>query len=537
MAFEDLTFDDLISLINDLKDEGAEASRAFFDGDHWQSSNAWIGPRPSITESGASDTLLEIERGLVSKNAVKEVVERHQAGVIGREPGWTLTLRRPLGVVVDEDGNELDEEPSESEQALIAEAEAALVEWWDKRKCLNLIKKSVTNLLTGGRGILRVFVPRGLLADNNSVPAGDLLKQLDRIYLSVPDPDQATVTKDEETQQEAGIFSYEEKRGDDTKKFVEFSFPLNGFTLIRVVSEGGETLDAPLDLDSHLTLYEMESDPLITEQVRQNQALLNMARTMMGRNVVLGGFLERVFLNAQMPGDYTTNERGEKTFVPNPFYVGAGTTNFMVGATQVDSEGNETIANPSVVYRDPVRIDTFEATASAAYKAILEECKQLHALIAGDATASGESRKQAMDDFRKSLGPTKAQIDACGRWLLETVLEMASQFSGQAGRFRELRASFDAQIDVGELSADERRLLIEEVKAELRPRENTMTLLGSDDPDAWVQQIATEKETLNPMSVIQRKRAEINLGRDREAADGGIAARIEGAAQTSEALQ
>jgi hypothetical protein len=117
----------------------------------------------------------------------------------------------------------------------------------------------------------------------------------------------------------------------------------------------------------------------------------------------------------------------------------------------------------------------------------------LHALIAGDATASGESRKQARSDFERSLLITKGELDALIRWLLETVLGLGALFLGQAERYTALRASCDCRIDTGPLSGDEQSQVISQVEAELLSRETGMSRLGIEDVTAEQARIAAER--------------------------------------------
>jgi hypothetical protein len=547
--FDDYTFDEAQEVITALKDEGVASNRAFRSGDHWQDGEAWIGPKPLNGDADRSSVLLEIQRGLVSKNAVAEVTQRHTSAVIGREAAWSFTVRRPLGKVekLGEGGQveTVDERPDEAEQALIDEAEAFVTEWWDARKVLHVLQRGAKDL-TDGRGVLRLFVPKGVLQEQQRdgetvkvVPsAGDLGAALKLIYVHAPNPDEATVLVDDDTQQPVGMYAYTVTDGDTERARIALCYAQpDGMTVVRVVGEkddpGIPPPSDPFPLNGNLTVFEMKMDALVTAQVRQNQALLNMALTMMGRNVVLGGFLERVFLNAQMPGTWEVVD-GKRVFVPGEFYTGAGSTNFLQGTPVDDGEGGEKLATPSVVYKDPVSVETFRDTKAEAYAAILEETHQLHALIAGDAVASGESRKQAMDDFRKSLEPTKAQLDAAGRWVLETALAWAAQFAGTPGRFSELRAVFDCQVDVGDPTADEVRVGIELVKEKVWSRARLQAETGVDDTDAETAAIAAEDERLNPTATIQRERATLNLEADRRNLTGdaaGVAARIEGGAQ------
>jgi hypothetical protein len=254
----------------------------------------------------------------------------------------------------------------------------------------------------------------------------------------------------------------------------------------------------------------MTRDPLITEPVRQHQALLNMAKTMLGRNVVLGGFLERILLNAQLPGAWDGD-----TFVPDPLRVGAGTTNVLAGLPIYNERGEVSgYTSPSVVYRDPVPVTTFEATAMAAYRGILEETFQTHVLETVSSAASGESRKQARADFAASLGPTVAEAERAGRWLIETALAMAAAFSGQPGRYDGLRGVFACRVDTGPVSSDEQAQARENVKAGIMSEETAMARVGIDDVDAEKARIAAER-------AARQERAREVLGNAGQSAEEG----------------
>ena len=197
--------------------------------------------------------------------------------------------------------------------------------------------------------------------------------------------------------------------------------------------------------------------------------------------------------------------------MPSPLKTGAGTTNVLAGLPVSDASGRVTgYATPTVMYRDPVPVTTFNDTADAAYQGMLEEVHQLHAAIAGDATASGESRRQARADFEASLGATISEVEAAGRWLLETALAMAAAFANQPGRFDSLRATFTCRVDSGPISADEQDQTRQNVEAGLLSKETGMVRIGVDDTDAEKTKIAAEGETANQ---AQQTNATAILGR------------------------
>jgi hypothetical protein len=72
-------------------------------------------------------------------------------------------------------------------------------------------------------------------------------------------------------------------------------------------------------------------------------------------------------------------------------------------------------------------------------------------------------------------------------------LAMAAAFSGQPGRFAELRAVFECRIDSGPMSSDDQSQVRENVKAGLMSEETGMSRLGIDDVDAELERIASER--------------------------------------------
>lgn len=456
----------------------------FFSGDHWQSGNGWVGPKPTGDMAAEVQFALnEIERAFVSQNAIKEVVERAASGVTAREIAWSLVPRRRLAQ---------DEAPTAQESALALEAETALSEWVDLRNAADILRETTQVMLWAGRGPFRLFVPVGELDGGGRVPRADLLTSMRRVYLHENlAPETTGVVRDARTQREAGIHTYTDE---SNKEFTELAYVDDaGNTLLRVLGASGEGAWL-LPLGGRLPVYEMQRKPLITNAMVSLQKLMNLALTMMQRNVIQGGFLERVFLNAQLPGKFEIAADGTRSFVPDPLYVGAGTTNALVGITTTDSQGITHVANPNVIYRDPVSVATFRDTKNEAYTGILAEAHQLHYAMSSDATASGESRKTAMADYIVDLLLTKAQVERGWAWMLETTLAMAAVFAGTPGRYDELRISCQAQLDAGPISTDWGRVAIDLVREEIISRQTAMSWVGVDDPAAEAAQIAEEQD-------------------------------------------
>jgi hypothetical protein len=528
--FDMLTLQDATKLVAtaDKLGPGDREALDFYRGDHWRGGLAWPGQKPPPGEQYQAQ-MAAIAAGFVSKNVTREVVQRHRAGVLGKEPRWSFVPRRDLGK--DDQGQ--PNPPTAEEQARIGEAEAALTAWWDRRKLLASLQQALDTALLIRRAPLRLLIPGGLRDANGqlalptgTVEADRLAAALDALYLDGPSldedkpglaPDACGTFTDDATRREVGIFAYKQAPADkpfaalltDTTggtEAAELTY-LNddGTTTLRVLTASGEPQEAaPLPLGGRILIHELRREALITAQVRQGQKSLNLALTQMVRNVNLAGSLERIFVNVKPPGR-TVDEAGdpwvegrstgEPTFIPESLPTGAAVSAFLRGVEVRDANGELTgYANGTVNYRDPVPVGTFTETDGAFTAGILEETSQLHVLIGKDAQASGEARKQARAEFANSLKASKATVDDSGRWVLETALALAAVIAGTPGRFDDLRCDFGAVIDAGPLTADERAEIVAEFAAGLSSKETTLSSLGVDDTGAEMARIAAEDE-------------------------------------------
>lgn len=489
--FEDFKQGDALAELEEITPAQA-STLSYLAGDHWQGGKAWVGPPDADTVNRQVTLDNKVKPIFVSKNIVKEIVEAHRDAVIGQEPDWSGTTREALPE---------GEQPSRQQQQLITEAENLLTEWWDARQALAKIQDAVENFLATGRGYLRLWIPPVFVSESGTPEPGDLKTWLSRIYIQAPKVASTIVVMDEDTARQASVYSVNKGKDKDQEKRTELCFvDSDGKTILRKwEGENPAKETTPIDLGGNLVVFEMRRSPLITEQIRQNQALFNTTLTMRCRNVGVGGFPERTFLNARRPSHFEEdpNDSTKQIEVFDDLKVGAGVSNFIAGHTIEDEQGNPvSVTTASVSYRDPVNVTTFEDTERAAYQNILEESRQLHRLISRDATASGESRVQARADFVTSLRDTKTQVDAAGRWVLETALALAAALSDNAGRFADLRFRFESEIDTGPLSPDERRLIREETQGEkpLRSVQSAMKEIRIDDPAAMIQEIQSENE-------------------------------------------
>lgn len=424
-------------------DTAIRASRFYFS-DHWQDDWGFIGQLPPNALPGSAFMKADIKKGFVADNVIKEVVKTHVGGILGREPSWSFL----------EDAGEKRTERTPLE----TETGETLTSHWNNRKALKDFQKALRILVCEGTVVRRVFFPRA----KGNLTATQLIDALKSIYFETCYADQAGVFTDPDTMQEIGVYLFDEvnEKNEVTAHCAELSF-LNdaGDTVCKVVKDEGRPIEyGPYPLGGHLLIYEMTRDPLITEQVQSNQRALNLAHTQMIRNVNLAGNRQQTITNAQPPRPTTdkptitpeTVKTADGRF-PGTFKTGVGAVNFVMGVPIHDENGNVVgYTNPNINISDPVSVETFKETIAQEKTAIYAQCHQRHVLIVDKADTSGRAREVARREYERSLKESKTELDACGRWQLETTLRLAAFVTNTVSRYGVLRADFNTLIDAGD---------------------------------------------------------------------------------------
>lgn len=459
-------------------------NRKFFQGDHWQNGRGWIGPHPENGSDSFQSTMQEIFNIFTAKNVVRECTLRHALGVVGRtmQVGFA-----PIDSTDDPNG-----EPPEEIQALMREAMKLIRPWLQSRKVTTLLKDAICTLLLSERAGIQLVIPPGLATEENGklvIRASTIAEALSLIYPEHPLPENAAVVSDCDTRKEAGVWQYTSKDEDDEETdYVALCYvDTDGKTVTRVFEEGSdEQIQSSLDLGGRIPMFEMHRPVLITTQVQQQQRALNLAESMIPRSSVTSGFLERLLIDAQLPGEPEVDADGKETgrWVEKPFYVGAGTTNFVQSSEYVDEEGKIKRANAKVTYREPTA-PTGPITASDKhYRSILDEVGQLHVILAGDSNPSGTSRLNSRIEYLATLQLTQGEVEAAVRFLIDTALAMAEALAQTPGKFTKLiRSQVACRLDAGPLLPAE-RTAVESSIGKTISQETAMILVGVEDVEA-----------------------------------------------------
>lgn len=482
----ELTSGEVQSKILAMNRSDRDSVKRFYDGDHWQSQLAYVGPQALESDGTVSSAGMDVIKGkFVFENMIAEIVGRHVSGVLGEQPHWQVTPKKPTG----ENGT-----ASEIERKKSKDAEDALTTWMDScmsdytsdEDKLDPITQFCVNLLLFDRAVMRVFVPESI---SGNVSAPTMEEALSKLYFHAPEITQAGVVTDKNTQEKLGAYYWSDTETD----YFESTYRVGGVTFLRTVINNVESITQH-NMRGRLFIYEARRPRFVKESIISLQKTLNMVLTMLGRNVNVGGSPETFFLNAMLPGK-TKIVDGKQQYVADPVQVGAGTVISVSGIPVRDPvTGSETFTTPNVTFRDPVPVDTFTNSENALRYSILAEAQQLHAIITGDAAVSGESRIQALADFENSLKQTAKAMNSMLQWLFETALSLASTVMGTEGEYDDYRVVVQCNTNAGPLSAEMLRTIADVKDKNFISHETGLALARVQDVEAEIQRVNMEKQ-------------------------------------------
>lgn len=493
---------------------------AYLD-DFWQKGVTLLPP----TQGGMSGNLDNLfERRYVFRNIIKEVVGRVVGAFYGKPPNWRFQVN---GEDVEESDAAPAPAPVEGQPVVpptpapttvdpLTLIDKALNEFFVKQNVAEEMGKAFAFRLAFGRGSWRLYIPTKYkrlnavatagdapdIAGDAEQPEGDSGDPTDYVeFKSIEEaiaamriefipPTQARLLDD--GGELFSLVKYPVRHNWETresKNVIEFSFVDNSDrTFIGTIGETSgisdilkANLSSPFDLAGFTTLGEFKGHPYVNHALYKNNQLVNLALTCAGFSLVDNGFGEMVLTNVQLETKTVTGPDGEKQEIPVEIKRGGGAIQNLIGVEVVDEHtGSVKKETPGVHFREPSAMTAFKDGYDLGYVACLQEAGQLYALISGDATASGESRVQALADFILRVNPYKSEVDEEGSQLMTVVLLWAAQLAGKplVGH----RVVYDSRMFVSALSAAEKTTVMAMRKDGTISRETERVLLGIDDP-------------------------------------------------------
>jgi len=507
--FSNVNFRQAERLIAANQPEAFHINEQFYDGDHWQDGEGW--PQDiDQTAQGAEFLASLIETMFESKNVINEVVTRFLDGLLENNPEITVA---PPGD---------QEEASEDTLNRADQISERIHRWIERNDFHDEVREAIKYAALGERGYLRPFIPRGRRDEQGQIggPWDEVFRDL---YVEAVRPTRALIYTHPDTKRDLSIFHYEpgdtqevedpHRTGDIERVELGWVDPDTGETVVRILKEGEsppsddqeeatlrddeETLEdreMRVDLGGRLLLQEIEIDPLVTEQVRSSQRSLNQTKTMMSHNEVAAGFNERMFMNAQPPGRYETDEKGNREFVPNQLKRGPFRTHFIQGVTTTDEMGQEQIKDPSVVIDEPDDPDVYIRGKREKRKDILDEVSQTFILMNESSESSGRSRLIARHEFVKTLNKAIPGLSGLYRGSLMSLTIMAETFGQGGPTIGDLRVPIEVYPDSGPLTPEEMDALGGMTESGLMSMQTALSRAGIHDIEAETQRIKEEED-------------------------------------------
>lgn len=447
----------------------------YYQGDTFK---YWSGPGPQPGEEDYQRVFELLSRVYQSANLVAVGINNYRDGLISKDPNWYLTRNG-----------------DRSEDRTITEAEGLLQSWWAWQRSLAArqrqqppLTQAVVQMLTldDGTGIgsayLRVYAPARW--HNQSLDKSQLYR---KIGLVLCQPGTIEVKRDSDNL--PYWIKYEWVSGTESKRYQETHELLDSGKTRSTYHDGTV---AEYDLGGLLPIVELSGPSLIDHSIRSLQNAINVTLTMCGQNIALAGFVERVILNAQMPGTWV-QENGREVFHPSPNAIefGSGRAPFLVGIPIGDPANPSGYTSPSVSYRDPAPVNTFTGSFNLLRTALFQSFGLGHLLSEGDGSLSGVSRAQIKDSWITRLHGYKPIIESAIADIFKIVLINLEALG--AGQIGDLEPVVELRLNTGRTLPEEQSQTLANYNAGLISMTRAMAQLNIDDPDAEIELIRRER--------------------------------------------
>jgi hypothetical protein len=440
---------------------------AYYTGDTFK---FWTGPRPPQNHPKYSDVIAQLQSVYHSYNLIRETAHHYRDALIGQPFNWYLK---------GTNGEKVEE----------SKTEALIQSWWDWQRHLAVsqntnqgkpIAEAVTQMLVRGdgngtgTGYLRLYSPKRYAEASESWK---------RIVLHCPSPGSVITERDDD-----GILykaTYCHSKGKEIYTLLD-----NGQCEVQVQEGKAEKEPYTIDLGGRLPIFELRSSCLFGIDAKQAQNSINKTLTMKSVNNNMAGFLERVILNAQMPGRWEEDPSapGGERFVTEPGAIefGANKLAFIQGLPLGDPRNPVGYTNPSIQYREPVGVQTFGDSINIDIACFYRSVGLGHLLVSDDGNLSGISRETVKQDFLTRLEGYSEVVEAALSEVFATVLLLLDEPN--------YTPVVELKLATGKPLPEERQVNRDDYNAGLRSRTTAMSEAGISDPDAEWELIKRERK-------------------------------------------
>lgn len=494
-------------LIGKVPNKEIAETKAFIEGDHWQKQAGWIGWRPESGSKSAVNTWIFIEQNFTAKNVIGGMIKRLKGAIAGQQPDFAIVPK-------DRDN------ASEALNVKLSQWDRAVNAWWTNKNVHSEIRKYVQNRTAHGKACLRIYIPKGLITkvgEKYKLNVSNFEEALEKIYVKAHEPENYIDGCDEDFGEK---YSVVRLKADDSpleeNSTNDYDYEIcfvdkNKQTILRTLNKEGQKQKISLDLKGKSLIFinGEYTDAIVSPTIKMQQKAVNHAKT--GESLALSNinFPETTFIDVELPTEKVLQPSGkyeEKLSLRS----GWGVMRKLYSKIVSDAEGGDRPLSGQMIQRQPTDPKYFASVADNNTRDMHQEAGMLYIYLADSEYASGDAKLEAMADYLILLVDYQTEIDTIGRWLLETVILLAARFSNQNGDADKFEVTFSSKLTMGRLTVEERRLMIEEVKARLRSIRSYMVKAKvSDDPDSEITSIQQEIEKypeIADMEMMQEER-------------------------------
>lgn len=376
-----------------MKPNLAEENWQYYLGNHRQ----FYSGRTLPKDNPLYDTFNhELDRYFNSYNVCGEIVDHYSNALIGKPFNWSI---------------------KDSNGKVCQSAQQIFDQWldWQSEMSLELdlgdpLANAVTQMLVRdrgdgtGTGYLRVY----------SAKIFSNLEPFKQVLFHSPNPNSIEVKRNMQ-----GI-AYQADYLFGNNQLETYTLLNNGKTLMDCSGDRTE-----IDCGGRLPVFEINGKCLLTDAIKQGQNAINKTLTYKGKNLEAAGFLQRFVLNGQPPGEWIENpQTGNTEFIPSqkPIEVGSNITTFISGKPLGDPRNPKGYTNPSITYKDPVPLSTFQDSMRIDCAKIYYQAGLAYLTYSDLGNISGASRQMLRDDFLLRLGVYKRNIESTLNRLFSIVI-------------------------------------------------------------------------------------------------------------------
>jgi hypothetical protein len=518
-----ITFDDIGAEFAKIPLSNLKETSDFVMEDHWGGGKYWIGWQPVSDEHGeisfvAMTQWTYVAKSFTQKNDIGANIKRLEGAVLGNEPDFDIVSS------TYDDTLALDETKTEltTDDKFYRAIDDSLVYWWDQKNIHQLLKDFLRAKSAFGKAAILVYIPTGFLVEKEANQNGETKKVfglettakfdevLNRIHVEVLGYEDFIDVKDTEFGGKFTLIRLS-KDSDGSDRFGVFYVGTDNRTYFRVVNQNTKEEESVISCDlsgNNLCIVVGEYDTaLITKSVKSQQKSLNHALT--GENYALANINYPVTtLINNAPLEDTTDSTTGKT-KKQSWWQGLGIVREIRGLLTIDAQGGEQLATPSIHERSGAEPQKFVDVAEHFSRTIREGMGMGWIDLADSEYASGKSKQQSKSDYEILLLDYETTMNTVGTKLLQTVIRLAFNFTGESSKNRNFNVLFRTNVSTGNLTNDDKNTMMAEVKEGLRSDENYMlNAKVSDNPKLEKQRIAMqpakqleEKPTEKPATV------------------------------------